>query len=88
MTEMNKINVDALENVTGGVIRTVENDAVNYANIRLAPGLDSKVLAKVKNGTKVNTTGRTVKADGYVWYEVTLVSGSDYGWIAGSLIGY
>ena len=88
MTEMNKINVDALENVTGGVIRTVENDAVNYANIRLAPGLDSKVLAKVKNGTKVNTTGRTFKADGYIWYEVTLLGGSDNGWIAGSLIGY
>ena len=85
---MNKINVDALENVTGGVIRTVQNDAVDYANIRLAPGLDTKVLAKVKNGTKVNTTGRTFKADGYIWYEVTLLGGSDNGWIAGSLIGY
>ena len=83
-----KISRENLENVTGGVIRTVENDAVNYANIRIAPGLNSKVLAKVNNGTKVNTTGRTVKLDGYVWYEVTLASGSDCGWIAGSLIGY
>ncbi len=83
-----KISRENLENVTGGVIRIVENDAVSYANIRIAPGLNSKVLAKVNNGTKVNTTGRTVKLDGYVWYEVTLAGGSDCGWIAGSLIGY
>ena len=35
MTEMNKINAEALENVAGGKYenRTVHNDAVNYANI-------------------------------------------------------
>jgi hypothetical protein len=26
--------------------------------------------------------------DGYTWYEVHLESGSDNGWVAGSLIGY
>ena len=34
MTEMNKINVEALENVTGGAIRTVHNDA-ERANVYL-----------------------------------------------------
>ena len=85
---MNRINDAALENVVGGVNVTVHNDAVNYANIRVAPGLDSKIIGRVDNGTKLITTGRKVTKDGYVWYEVQLATGSDDGWIAGSLIGF
>ena len=44
MAEMNKINVDELENVAGGATRTVANDAVNYANVREKPGLNTKVM--------------------------------------------
>ena len=45
MTEMNKINVAALENVAGGYeTHTVHNDAVSYANCRKEPGLNSKVF--------------------------------------------
>ena len=88
MSELNKINEEALEEVVGGAIRTVHNDAVPYANVREAPGLNSTVAARLANGVKVRTTGNKVKKDGYVWYEITLVDGSDYGWIAGSLIGY
>ena len=88
MTDMNKINFEALENVTGGATVTVHNDSVNYANLRHEPGLNGKIAAKVKNGTRLITTGYKVKKDGYVWYEVCLESGSDYAWIAGSLIGF
>jgi uncharacterized protein YgiM (DUF1202 family) len=88
MTEMNKISFEALEEITGGKIVTVANDAVNYANIRHTPGLNGKVAAKVYNGTKLRTTGLRVTKDGYVWYEVTLLDGSDNAWIAGSLIGF
>ena len=88
MTEMNKISFEALEEITGGKIVTVANDAVNYANIRHTPGLNGKVAAKVYNGTKLKTTGLKVTKDGYVWYEVTLLDGSDNAWIAGSLIGF
>ena len=88
MSEMDKLNLDALDEVAGGKIVEVKNDAVNYANIREQPGLNSTVLAKISNGTKLNTTGNKVKKDGYIWYEVTLATGSDVGWIAGSLIGY
>ena len=88
MTEMNKISFEALEEITGGKIVTVANDAVNYANIRHTPGLNGKIAAKVYNGTKLRTTGLKVKKDGYVWYEVTLIDGSDNAWIAGSLIGF
>jgi len=86
---MNKINVEALENVAGGYEKhTVHNDAVSYANIRKAPGLDSKVFFTIKNGEQVITTGKKVKKDGYVWYEIMLAGAYDTGWIAGSLIGF
>ena len=88
MTGMNKISFEALEEITGGKIVTVANDAVNYANIRHTPGLNGKVAAKVYNGTKLRTTGLKVEKDGYAWYEVTLLDGSDNAWIAGSLIGF
>ena len=89
MTDMNKINVEALENVAGGYEKhTVHNNAVSYANIRKAPGLDSKVFFTIKNGEQVLTTGKKVKKDGYVWYEIMLAGAYDTGWIAGSLIGF
>ena len=89
MTDMNKINVEALENVAGGYEKhTIHNDAVSYANIRKAPGLDSKVFFTIKNGEQVITTGKKVKKDGYVWYEIMLAGAYDTGWIAGSLIGF
>ena len=87
MSEMNKINEEALENVVGGAKRYVDNDAAGYANVREAPGLDSRVMFKAPNGADVYTTGRTVKKDGYVWYEI-LCNEHPNGWIAGSLIGY
>ena len=88
MTDMNKINEEALEEVVGGKRVTVHNDAVNYANIRSGAGLNTEVLFRVKNGTVLETTGNKITRDGYTWYEVNLAGAYDYGWIAGSLIGY
>ena len=84
---MNKINVAALENVTGGVKRYVNNKSADYANVRDAAGLNSKVMFKAPNGADVYTTGKTITKDGYVWYEI-LCNEHPNGWIAGSLIGY
>ncbi len=88
MTDIRKINEEALENVVGGARRVVHNDSVNYANVRHAPGLNSTVCAKLYNGTEVLTTGEKVTKDGYTWYKIVLPEGSDEAWIAGSLIGY
>ena len=79
MNEM--INEMALEEVIGGV-------TCSYTNVREEPGFKGTVCFKANNGTRVVTTGETIKKDGYVWYQVHLESGSDDGWIAGSLIGY
>ena len=83
MADINKINDESLENVTGGVKRIVQNDAVNYANVRSGPGLKYEVEYKAFNGTEVYTTGKIRYADGYDWYQL-----DDGCWIAGSLIGY
>ncbi len=83
MADINKINDESLENVTGGVKRIVQNDAVNYANVRSGPGLKYDVEYKVYNGTAVYTTGKVKYADGYDWYQL-----DDDCWISGSLIGY
>ena len=86
MADFEKLNDEILDDVSGGVKKTVKNDTVDYANVREAPGLTSKVIGTVKNGTTVNTTGKHVTKDGYPWYEITFSGGK--GWIAGSLIGY
>ena len=80
--KMNAITDEALGEVIGGVTRTVQNDSCGYANVRHEPGLSGTVAARLENGTKVKTTGETVRKDGYVWYKVTLESGSDEAWIA------
>ena len=43
---------------------------------------------KVVACTVLETTGNKITRDGYTWYEVNLAGAYDYGWIAGSLIGY
>ena len=76
---------DELKKVNGGARRTVHNDGANYGYIRSGPGLKYDVETRVYNGEHVNTTGRTKEANGYTWYEI---DSPDYGWIAGSVIGY
>ena len=88
MSDLNRINDESLENVVGGALRTVQNEAVDYANVREQPGLSSKVFFTVNNGQQVETTGNKVMRDGYMWYEIRLAGAYDYGWISGSLIGY
>ena len=89
MTDMNKINFEELENVAGGKDVQVYNPSVPYANLRKAPGLDAPIKYKLDNGDWVGTTGRKVKKDGYVWYEVYVLGAEDFdGWISGSLIGF
>ncbi len=86
---MKAIKDEALENVVGGVTRTVNNKAVGYANVRDGAGLKSSVIGTVKNGETVETTGKHIVKDGYDWYEFKMgAAGHPTAWIAGSLIGY
>ena len=83
MTDINKINEEALENVTGGARRHVSGSPVGYAHVRTGPGQGYSVAYNVSNGDTVYTTGRHKWSGDYNWYELT-----DGCWIAGSLIGY
>ena len=90
MSEMKKMNPETLDKVIGGVQNIVYNDASGYAyaQCREEPGLSSKVLFTIPNGTEVFPTGNVVNKDGYDWYEIKLSGAYECGWIAGSLIGY
>ena len=83
MTDINKVNDEALENVTGGARRIVSGSPVGYAHVRTGPGKGYEVAYDVDNGCAVYTTGRHTWNGDYNWYELT--NGC---WIAGSLIGY
>ena len=88
MDRRHMLNGEELEAISGGVLRTIYNDASDYTYIRENPGYGGTVCFKAANGVRLDTTGNTFKKDGYTWYEVHLEDGSDNGWIAGSLIGY
>ncbi len=79
-----KLNEDELNSVNGGAGAA---SMAKVINVRENPGLSAAILATVPYGTQFNTTGRTTYADGIQWYEVTLITGSDPGWVAGYLIG-
>lgn len=89
MSDMNKMQEEALENVVGGVKRIVKNDASSYTNVRAGAGLKADIIGRVVNGDEIQTTGKHIVKDGYDWYEFEMgAAGHPTGWIAGSLIGY
>ena len=53
----------------------------------LHQAINSKVLFRMNNSQKVDTTGNKIHRDGYDWYEIYL-DNDQYGWIAGHFIGY
>jgi hypothetical protein len=86
---MKKIDDASLEQVVGGATREVYNPGnVNYANVRLEPGLDGKICFVMDNGAQIETTGEIQKIDGIKWYQIELPGGGPnrYGWIAGTML--
>ena len=89
MTDMNRINAQELEQVTGGQMNVVYNphEGYPYVNCRKEPSLSAESFFTIPNGTEVFPTGRVVYNDGINWYEINLAGAYDYGWVAGHLIG-
>ena len=79
MSEMNKINDEALENVTGGKRRVVYGDRTTKVNVRTGPGTNYRICGSQYDGDVVNTVGRKVynDDDGFYWSEL-----EDGVWIA------
>lgn len=85
MSEMKIINDAALNDVFGGVRRTVDTGTDQNAAVRCEAGKGYEQIASLKNGTKVNATGRFKEADGRSWAQID--SPVD-GWVAASILGY
>lgn len=86
---MNELCLHQMEQVTGGVWRTV-NTGVSGLNaaLRIGPGKNTKQIASLPNGTQVDTVTDQVVFDsssGRNFVEVT-VDGKR-GWIAASIVG-
>ena len=85
MTEKNIINDQELENVSGGISRSVNTGDERNAAVRVAPGVNNAQIGSLPNGTIANATGRFMSADGRNWAEI------DYpvhGWIKASILGF
>ena len=86
MADMNKINVNDLENVAGGEKRQVNTKTTQNGVLRAGPGTSFDRITSYPNGTWVTTTGRSQHndADGRTWYEI---DSPDHGWMAGRILG-
>ena len=59
MADMNKINVNDLENVAGGEKRQVNTKTTQNGVLRAGPGTSFERVTSYPNGTWVTTTGRS-----------------------------
>ncbi len=86
MAEKKSLSESELNNVSGGVNRTVNTNMALNAPVRQGPGFNYPEIASLENGTQANTTGNvSMSADGVTWYEINYPV---YGWMKGSLLGY
>lgn len=89
MEEMRKLKPDEMENISGGVWRTVDTGVSGLnAALRNGPSKGSKQIASLPNKTQVDTVTDQVVYDpvsGRNYVKVT-VNGQT-GWIAASIIG-
>ena len=85
MSDLNKINDEALNQVVGGVKRIVDTGTSQNAAVRDGAGKGYEQIASLKNGTVVNATGKFREADGR---NCAQIDAPVDGWIAASILGY
>ncbi len=67
--------------------------AVDVANVRRAPGLDSEITGELFGGMALTIAGEPEYADGFTWYQVQprnpdITSASSGAWVAGDFLAY
>ena len=76
-----ELNLNALEDVTGGKDASQKIKTTGNANVRKGPGLDYAPLGTVSSGTKLTFLGIAKKDDrGVAWYKVKFNGAT--GWIS------
>ena len=90
MAEFVELNLDELEQVTGGRTSTVNTGTADNAAIRNAPG-NGKIIASLVNGTLVDTVGTPVYDAGTDrnWIRINFKHKGKVatGWIGASIVG-
>ncbi len=91
MSDMFELSLDELNQVTGGVLKTVNTGTAQNAAIKDRPG-GAKVLASLPNGTVVDTVGDPVydPVTARNWVQVRYHDAGNRvrkGWIAASIVG-
>lgn len=87
--KLNELKIDELEQVTGGVWRTVNTGVAGLdAAVRAEPRKSSRQIGHIANGTQIDTTGDNTEYDpesGRHFVQVTF--NGKVGWIAASILG-
>ncbi len=89
MANMNELNLNDMEKVTGGVVHTINTgvDGLDAA-VREEPRKASKQIGHIANGEKVNTISDTLVYDPVAQRHFVQVQfGEKTGWIASSILG-
>jgi hypothetical protein len=85
-TSFSKIEALVVDENDTMIIKQVDTDSENSVDLKLVetPGKDSKVIAKLENGTKLYTTQKYIdecnlsqKIDGYKWLQVIMEDGEE-----------
>ena len=87
MGAMNRMDDESLDNVVGGAIRTVHTGSNKNAALRNGPGTGFDQIDSLRNGTKVDTTGRRIYNEDDDRYFCEVRVNGQKGWIAASIIG-
>lgn len=91
MADIEELSLDMLEQVTGGVFKTIRTGTLENAAVRARPGT-GKVVRSLPNGTRVDTVGAPVfdAATGRNWIKIKYTTSHNKvkeGWIAASIVG-
>ncbi len=87
-----ELTPDMLDNVVGGVNRTINTGCSDKAAVRQGPGTGNRQVAALMNGTIVDTIGNpvydSVSGRNFVQIRYTDKYGkAQIGWVAASLVG-
>ena len=90
MAEFVELNLDELEQVTGGRTSTVNTGTADNAAIRTAPG-GGAIIASLPNGVVVDTVGSPVYDPGtdrnWIMVRFQKKGKVETGWVAASIVG-
>ena len=81
MNEMQELNLEAMEGVSGGKSTSQKIKATGDLNVRKGPGLDYAILGSIKKGSTLEFLGEVKKDNRGVYWGKVRYSGKT-GWVS------